>query len=200
MSEITSSNILSLKIRHTDGPIIPRLSSRSYCPSVSRGDSEIRFFRVVGRNKVPIAVLDDIQFECQDSNAGTEVRGGVTKEVHRDRGYWKGRAVVVKFVRRSFFGKDYDQALIDPNNLFGSTETFQSFSRFTLAQRLKIQIILCVAVVYPGLVVGLANKQYLDLKLFFDRGCNPHRPGRITALHGHDIVHADLKPENIPLF
>jgi serine/threonine protein kinase len=69
---------------------------------------------------------------------------------------------------------------------------------------------------HPALIVALAHEQYPDLKLFFDHDSNPGRPDRlpfqasgtliadiadgITALHDHDLVHADLKPQNILIF
>jgi serine/threonine protein kinase len=72
------------------------------------------------------------------------------------------------------------------------------------------------SIVHPGLIVELAHEQYPDLRQFFDIGCYSDRTKRlpfqtsanfiadiadgITALHDHDIVHADLKPNNILLF
>ncbi|KAH8589138.1 kinase-like domain-containing protein [Bisporella sp. PMI_857] len=182
---------------------------------------ELQFLRVVGRNKVLIATLDDTPLDFVGKSDTTHLYGA-TMEVHKRN--WKGKGVVVKYIRRSYTGEDYSRAMVDLNF------ELQMMSKQSLHSHRNIPKLLAicfdrqaqdvdghsVATIHPGLVIELAHEQYPDLRHYFDVGHNSSLPPRlpfqisahlvadiadgITALHDHDIVHADLKPENILLF
>jgi serine/threonine protein kinase len=182
---------------------------------------ELQFLRMVGRSKVPIAALDDIPLDS-GGNSDTPDQYGATMEVHK--GNWRGKGVVVKYIRRNYVGEAYRRAMVDLNF------ELQLMSKQSLRGHRNIPKLLAVcfdrqtedtngspvSTVHPGLVVELAHQKYPDLRHYFDVGHNSDRPQRlpfqssaqfiadiadgVTALHDHDIVHADLKPENILLF
>lgn len=202
-------------------------TKRDFSPNHPDQDHlELQFLRVVGKNKVPITVLDDIQLDCLDPKIDNAAQPSATMEVHR--GCWKGQRVAVKYIRRSYAGKAYRRAMNDMNF------ELQLMSKSSLREHRNIPKLLAVCfdqetedtneetnestttVVHPGLVVELAHEQFPDLGQFFDRGCHPNLStilpfgtsakfiadiaDGITVLHDHDIVHADLKPQNILLF
>ncbi|OQV07007.1 Protein kinase domain-containing protein [Cladophialophora immunda] len=144
-------------------------------------------------------------------------------------GTWLGRRVAVKYLRKAWPAIQsaefaYRKATVDL--LF----ELQIMSRPSLKTNQNITQLLAVCFqdpdgevtdvnslpAKPGLVVELAHEQFPDLQHFFDRACNPGRPARlpfetaktfvsgiangVTALHSHDLVHADLKPGNILVF
>lgn len=212
----------------TNTPTGQKTNARYYTPGdVHLEDLELGFLRVVGRNRVPIASIDEIQFDTPDGQAGKPIEGGATMEVHKAS--WKGQKVVVKYVHKSYTGQAYRRAFYNLNF------ELQLMSKPSLRKQRNIPSLLAVcfskdddlttcleasaSVVRPGLAVELAHEQYPDLRHFFDRARNMFRPKQLpfetsatsaaliadiadgmAALHHHDIVHADLKPENILLY
>ncbi len=187
-------------------------------------DLELSFLRVVGRNGVPTAAADDIQLDTPGMESDDSSQFGATMRVYK--GTWSGHRVAVKFIRKDHVGDAYKRGLRQVNHEL-QVMSKPSLRRHRNITKL---LAVCfdhedpsmsaaeppVSVVRPGLVVELAHEQYPDLRCFFDRGTNPLRPIRlpfhtsaslvadiadgITALHDHDIVHADLKPENVLVF
>ncbi|GAB1319630.1 hypothetical protein MFIFM68171_09840 [Madurella fahalii] len=183
---------------------------------------ELSFLRVVGRNGVPMAAADDIQLDTSATEAGSLSQFGATMQVCK--GTWNGQRVAVKHIRKDHVGDSYKRALRQVNY------ELQLMSKPSLRRHRNITKLLAVcfddgdpsavepsiSVVRPGLLVELAHEQYPDLRYFFDRGASHMRPNHlpfetsaslvadiadgITALHDHDIVHADLKPENVLIF
>ena len=195
-----------------------------------RGDQdlqnvELRFLRVVGRNKIPIATPEDLQLDRFDN--GRQAKHGTTMEIYPAT--WRGRRVAVKYIRRQLSSRQsqesaYRRAMVDLNF------EVQIMSRPSLKRQPNITQLLAVCFRHsadddddpdsiqaqPGLVVELAHEQFPDLGHFFDRAHNPDRPTRlpfetaasfisgiakgVAVLHVHDLVHADLKPGNILIF
>lgn len=120
--------------------------------------------------------------------------------------------------------RDYRQAMLD------LSFELQIMSKSSLSKHRNIVTLLGITfdpewtsdadptgtLVLPILVVEHADNHFPDLSLFLDPGHNPTRPERlpfetaasliadiadgVTALHNHDLVHADLKPANILIF
>lgn len=182
---------------------------------------ELRFLRVVGRNKIPIASPEDLRLDMREANHGA------TMEVYP--GTWKDRRVAVKYIRRRWSGGQsqesaYRKAMVDLNF------EIQIMSKPSLKRQPNVTQLLAVTFqgsgddddasdfipAQPGLVVELAHEQFPDLGHFFNSAYNPDRPTRlpfetsatfiagiakgVDALHLHDLVHADLKPGNILIF
>jgi serine/threonine protein kinase len=186
---------------------------------------ELRFLRVVGRNKVNIALSEDLTLDSPDDRRG--INHGATMEVYP--GTWRGRRVAVKYLRKTLPTVQspefaYRRAMVDL--LF----ELQIMSRPSLTRHPNITQLLAVCFQgpsgeegdleslpsKPGLVVELAHEEYPDLQHFFNHAYNPGRAARlpfetaktfisgiasgVAALHSHDLVHADLKPGNILIF
>ena len=186
---------------------------------------ELRFLRVVGRNRVTIAQSEDLTLDSPDDRRG--ISHGATMEVYP--GTWLGRRVAVKYLRKNWPTVQsaefaYRKAMVDL--LF----ELQIMSRPSLNANQNIAQLLAVCFqgpdsentdvkslpAKPGLVVELAHEQFPDLQHFFNYAYNPDRPARlpfetaktfiwgiangVAALHSHGLVHADLKPGNILVF
>lgn len=186
---------------------------------------ELRFLRVVGRNKVTIARPEDLTLDNFDDRNG--INHGATMEVYPAT--WLDRRVAVKYLRKPWSTVQsaefaYRKAMYDL--LF----ELQILSRPSLKANQNITQLLAVCFqgpdsettdmksppAQPGLVVELAHERFPDLQCFFSRAHNPCRPARlpfetaktfisgiangVAALHSHDLVHADLKPGNVLVF
>jgi len=209
-----------LKKEHDDeARLKPAPKNRFYARQQSTDHVELMFLRVVGRNRVPIAAIEDIP-NTIDEEVQNAVPYGATMEVHKAT--WNKQGVVVKYIRRDYVGEACGRAMLDMNF------ELQLMSKGSLRKHRNIPKLIAVcfdtrpgdpqtsSTVYPGLVVEPAHERYPDLKHYFDIGSHPSRPRRLpfqtsahfiadiadglTALHDHDIVHSDMKPENILLF
>ncbi|KHN93711.1 Protein kinase-like domain protein [Metarhizium album ARSEF 1941] len=144
-------------------------------------------------------------------------------EVHKAS--WKGQKVEVKYVHKSYTGQAYRRAFYSLNFEL-QLMSKPSLRKQNIPSLLAVccskddDLTTCLeasaSVVRPGIAVELAHEQYPDMRHFFDGARNMFRPKQLpfetsaaliadiadgmAALHHHDIVHADPKPENIPLY
>lgn len=166
---------------------------RTLSPS---SDIELRFLRVVGRNRVPIVQPADIRLDFPNSQNEFSTRNGFTMQVHR--GWWGNQKVALKRIRRCLFderdeqaradaARDHEQAMYDLNF------ELQIMSNKSLSKHRNISKLLAVSFdtiwetngnptnsfVLPVLIVELADERFPDLSLFLNAQHNPDLPKRL---------------------
>ena len=201
MDPPASSEYLPLQAYHGDLSSIPATLTETLAPAPRRfilpvTDHELRFLRVVGRSRVPIVQLADIQFESADWHTDALTRSGLTMQVHR--GLWRTQNVALKRIKKRVFDeqdehskanamRDYGQAVLDQNY------ELQLMSKSSLRDHRNITKLLAVSfdtawvsdtdlmsnLVLPILVVEHADNRFPDLSLFLDSQHNPNLPERL---------------------